>query len=398
MDLDALANLTTELADFSRVFHSAFGRRETRQTFDGVLFGLITSPRRKNGWELAHAAGDLTPHAIHRFFTSAKWDADEVLALYQDFIRERCGARGALIFDETGFLKKGRESVGVQRQYSGTAGRVENCQIGVFAAWITPRAHSLFDRRLFLPQSWDHDAERCERAHVPDSIEHRTKPELALEMFESALERGLEPVWVGGDHVYGDDSRLRARVAEVCDYAFCVGSRLCASWQASEAEAPVRASLAELVAMWPDSSWFEASAGPGSKGERTYRWAAERVTEPAARGQAPRSSVLLVRQRGADAKTRAYYLCHGDEGVELQAWVERVGERWPIEQCFEEAKQEFGLDGYEVRRWEGWHRHITLSMLAHGFAGVQRARVREEASAKKPRAPSGVGCSGRRSV
>ena len=331
MDLGALANLTARLANFSSLFHPASGRRETRQTFDGVLFGLITSPERKNGWELARAAGDSTPDSVQRLFTSAKWDLDRVLAIYQDHVRERLGARGALIFDETGFLKKGNESVGVQRQYSGTAGRVENCQIGVFAAWITPGAHLLLDRRLYLPPKWDHDAERRERAHVPDSIEHRTKPALALEMFEAALERGFAPVWVGGDHVYGDDSGLRARVAEVCDYAFCVSSRLTASWRPPESQAPVRASLAELATMWPGSSWFEASAGQGSKGERSDRWAAERVEEPCARGQAPRSSVLLVRQRGADAKTRASYLCHGSSELEARLWVERVGERWPIE-------------------------------------------------------------------
>ena len=217
-------------------------------------------------------------------------------------------------------------------------------------------------------------------------------------MFEAALERGFAPVWVGGDHVYGDDSGLRARVAEVCDYAFCVSSRLTASWRPPESQAPVRASLAELATMWPDSSWFEASAGQGSKGERSDRWAAERVEEPCARGQAPRSSVLLVRQRGADAKTRASYLCHGSSELEARLWVERVGERWPIEQCFEEAKREFGLDEYEVRRWEGWHRHVTLSMLAHGFCAFERRALREGACAKKRRAPSGAVHSGRRSV
>lgn len=423
MDLDILAELTHELRDFCHRFESVFARRELRQTFDGFILGLLTSSQRKNGWELAHQAGHSTPDAVHRFLNSARWEADELLRHYQHYIMERCGKQGALIFDETGFLKKGAHSAGVQRQYSGTAGRVENCQIGVFAAWLTPGAHFLWDRRLYLPKSWSEDRPRCTKAHVPDSCVHEGKPALARKMFEQALDLGLEPSWVGGDRVYGDDTLLRARVAQQCDYVFAVGADTKVWQQWPELESPQQATarrgggqggvfkkmrvapnqperqrVDELAKQWEPEAWFEQSAGSGSKGERLYQWAWQPVVEAQGRDYwivPSRHSLLLVRQRRGDPSQRSYYLCHSAKPVDVQVWIHRAGERWPIEQCFEEGKKHCGLDEYEVRSWHGWHRHVTLSMLAHGFAALQRQNLREQNHVKKPQAPSSQLCSGR---
>ena len=420
MDLSIVADMAANLRDFTQQFHPYFSRREPRETFDGILLAMLLAPERKNGWELAQFAGKETPHSTHRFFTSTPWQADEVLRQYQRSMLERLGERSALVFDETGFLKKGDASVGVKRQYSGTAGRIENCQIGVFASYITAHAHILWDRRLFMPKDWIEDKLRRETAHVPDTLEHRSKPELAREMFEHALNIGMVPAWVGGDTIYGDDSRLRDAVAEAgCDYVFAVSQEtmIWTQWPATltaqerheqkkdgrgrkplqgclAADAPERIKAVDLAKSWENSTWQELSAGDGSKGERTYKWAWCEVIE-AYRGHSDRKmpsrrSLLLVRQKGEDPKTRAYYLCHSPtQELSPQTWVERAGTRWPVEQCFEEAKQEFGLDEYEVRRWEGWHRHITLSMLAHGFVACERARVAAEMAKKKK--PSKVG-------
>lgn len=416
MDLSIMADMAANLRDFTQQFHPYFSRREPRETFDGILLAMLLAPERKNGWELAQFAGKETPHSTHRFFTSTPWQADEVLHQYQRSMLETLGTKGALIFDETGFLKKGTASVGVKRQYSGTAGRTENCQVGVFAAYITAHVHILWDRRLFMPTEWIEDAQRRETAHVPTWVEHRTKSGLARDMFEHALTLGMTPSWVGGDPVYGDDTKLRDTIAAAgCDYVFAVAqtTKVWTEWPPTltleereeqrtsnrgrrpirdclAKDAPARIKICDLAQEWDESSWVEWSAGDGSKGERTYKWAWCEVIE--ARDEAlnekmpSRRSLLLVRQKGDDPKTRAYYLCHSPtQEHSAQIWLARAATRWPIEQCFEEAKQEFGLDEYEVRRWEGWHRHITLSMLAHGFVACERARITAAEAKKKKR-------------
>ena len=253
---------------------------------------------------------------------------------------------------------------------------------------------------------------------------HQGKPALALELFESALNKGLEPLWVGEDHVYGDDATLRARVAQRRDYVFAVGADTQVWEQWPEGETPEQATLRRgarrggmfkkervapnqptrqrvdaLARQWEPETWVEASAGRGSKGERIYQWAWQHVVEVEGRDHwrvPSRRSLLLVRQRRSDPNQRTYYLCHGATPLPPEVWIERAGERWPIEQCFEEGKEHFGLDEYEVRSWHGWHRHVTLSMLAHGFAALQRLRLRQQEEAKKSRASRSAGCSGRR--
>jgi len=412
MDLNTLTRMVTDLRDYCQSFHPVFGRREPRETFDAVVLGLITPAERKNGWQLAELAGDDTPDIIHRFFTSTKWEVDELLNLYQQRLLETFGRSGALIFDETGFPKKGSSSVGVQRQYSGTLGKIGNCQIGVFAAWITPYAHTLFDRRLFMPKDWLADPARRAKTHVPESLVHHSKPQLAAQMLEHALTQGAQPQWVGGDTIYGDDTALRQLVASHgLDYAFAVAckTQVWLHWPKVEepeqvnatrtgrgqrlqkrrvvADEPRRVRVDEVARSWPQEHWQQLSCGAGSKGERLYYWGVAQVVE--AHEHLPsRRSWLIVRQNGEDLTTRAYFLCYSPRELPLQVWLERVGTRWPIEQCFEEAKSLCGLDEYEVRTWPGWHRHITLSMVAHHFLAEQRLKLGQEQEVKKPKSTS----------
>ena len=399
MELDEAAAVAEELHDFCARFHPLFGHDGPRATFEGVLRGLsLPSTERKNGWYLAHAAGHATPHVLHSFLTRTLWCADAVVRTHQAFLLEQLGAHGALIFDDTGFLKKGTASVGVARQYTGTAGAVENCQIGVFAAFVTPHAHVLWDRRLFLPKAWAQDAPRCRDAHVPEGRGHQTKHALAAQMLEAALEAGMRPAWVGGDSAYGRCTRLRElAAARVGAYVFEVEckTQVWTAWPEVEraCDAPsgppgafARQTVEALAAQAEASAWARHSMGAGAKGERVEHWLALEVVEaqrlPSSRDLPARASVLLVRAH-EDPKKRAYFLCHSAQARTTQEWVERIGTRWPIEQCFEEAKGEFGLDAYEVRRWEGWHRHVTLSMVAHGFMACARARALARADAKK---------------
>lgn len=396
MDTEMLVGLAQNFHDYCARFADLFGRKETRETFAGILAAMMTPGPRKNGWQLAQGAGDATPDVVHQFLTRAQWDADALRDRYMDLILERLGSQGALLFDETGFLKQGDHSVAVQRQYTGTAGKITNCQIAVFAAWVTPRAHVLIDRRLFVPDSWLRDEPRRQRAHIPDDLTHRTKGELAREILTHVLQQGATPRWVGGDAVYGDDEALRAAIAAAgLDYALAVSctAQVWEKWPEVESAAVVNASkqvrgqrrrhdrvapgqpsrvrVDALAAGWEAERWQELSCGEGSKGERAYLWGWQRVVE-AHNGLPSREVLLLVRQALEDETDRAYFLCHGDPSLSVQQWVERVGTRWAIEQCFEEAKAQCGLDEYEVRRWESWHRHVTLSMVAHGFLALQR--------------------------
>ena len=398
-----LVQFSSNLNTFCHLFHDLFAHPKPPEIFDSLMLGFMMGARRKNGWELAHLAGHHTPHRIHNFFTRTIWDADEAMGVFQDYVISKTPGPCALLFDETGFLKKGPHSVGVKRQYSGTAGRNENCQLGVFAALVTPRAHMLWARRLLMPKEWCDDQPRRDAAHVPIDLVFKTKAELALEMFEATLARGVTPKWVGGDCAYGDDTSLRARVAESTDYVFAVSNQtqVWEHWPLVElaeehnathkdkrrydrvaAKDHYRRKVSEIAAQWEPERWVRKSQGQGSKGEREYEWAWCDAVEGAriegSRQMPSRRSLLLVRQRISEPESRAYFLCHGHQERPVEEWIERAGTRWAIEQCFEEGKELFGLDEYEVRRWEGWHRHITMSMMAHGFVALERARMLEE--------------------
>ena len=356
-----------------------FARAEPRRRVLAYLRGLLSPIERKNGWQLAEQAGEATPDGMQHLLARADWDADAVRDDLRAYVVEHLGDRQAvLVVDETGFLKKGRKSVGVQRQYSGTAGRIENCQIGVFLAYASAQGRTFLDRELYLPKEWATDTARREEAAVPDTVEFQTKPQLARAMLERALAAGVPFAWVTGDEIYGGDRRLRLWLEErAVPHVLAVKSTeplwTRTSWRQVAAKA--------LAADIPDTDWERRSAGEGAKGPRVYDWARVPIRALPEPGW---DYWLLVRRSVADPTDLAYYVCFCPAGTPLAELVRVAGTRWAIEESFESAKGEVGLDHYEVRRWPGWFRHITLALLAHAYLTVTRAAAVEKGDRKQP--------------
>jgi SRSO17 transposase len=337
-----------------------FGRAEPRRRARAYLRGLLAPVERKNGWQLAEAVGDRTPDGVQDFLSRVHWDADAVRDDLHAYVVQHLGdPDGVLILDETGFLKKGTKSAGVQRQYSGTAGRIENCQIGVFLGYASRHGQVLIDRALYLPADWAKDDGRRREARIPTDIAFATKPKLGLAMLERARQAGIAFAWISGDSVYGADHRIR-RWAERHrrGYVLAVTSKQYLG------QRPVTSWIKGL----PRKAWQRLSAGDGAKGPRLYDW----VYIPHS-GAAPGFQCgLLVRRSIADPTELTFYLTHAPKDTSLARLVQIAGLRWPIESLFEQGKGEVGLDQYEVRSWVGWHRHITLSMFALAYLAVVR--------------------------
>ncbi len=306
----------------------------------------------------------------------SQWNADEVRDDLQRYVVEHLGdAEGVLVLDETGFLKKGRKSAGVARMYSGTAGRIENCQVGVFLAYATSQGHTLIDRELYLPQAWLDDRPRCQEAHIPDAVEFATKPQLARRMLQRTLSAGIPAKWVAADEVYGSDYRFR-RCCEQLGLGYVVAISSSTHLYLNGR----RTKVSDHFSQVPEDAWQRLSCGSGSKGERFYDWACVTWPSPEEGGF---ERGWLVRRSIADPTEIAHYFTHAPENTTLEKVVEIAGRRWTIEECFEQAKQLTGLDGYEVRSWIGWYRHITLSMLALSMLVVIRAKAGQTTRRKK---------------
>ena len=348
-----------------------FARAEPRRRALAYLRGLLGNVGRKNGWQLAEHAGERTPDGMQRLLATADWDPDRVRDDLRAYVVERLGDVGAvLVVDETGFLKKGTTSVGVQRQYSGTAGKVDNCQLGVFLAYASPRGRAFIDRELYLPECWTDDPPRCRAARVPEQVGFRTKPQLAQLMLERALDAGVPASWVTADEVYGGSPTLRQWL-EGRGVSYVLAVKCTEPLAISGPEGPVRATAEQLAAAVPAEQWVTASAGQGAKGRRLYDWTRIQLATPVTSEMA---RWLLVRRSRRDGEL-AFYACSGPAGTSLVGLVRVAGTRWAVEEGFEQAKGEVGLDHYEVRKWPGWYRHITLALLAHAFLAVTRAQA-----------------------
>ena len=364
------------------VLHARVGRRfaraEPRRRALAYLRGLLSPVERKNGWQLAELAGEPTPDGMQHLLARADWDADTVRDDLRAYVVEQLGDPAAvLVIDETGFLKKGPKSVGVQRQYSGTAGRIENCQIGVFLAYASAQGRTFLDRELYLPKEWAADAARRQEAAVPATVAFRTKPQLARAMLERALAAAVPAQWVTGDEVYGGDVRLRVWLEEQRVAHVLAIKRTEPLWSTTTWTQVPAATLADAV---PETAWERLSAGAGAKGPRVYDWARVPIRPLREPGW---DYWLLARRSLTDPTDRAYYVCFCPAGTPLAELVRVAGTRWAIEECFESAKGEVGLDHYEVRRWPGWYRHITLALLAHAYLTVTRAAA-ERGEPKRP--------------
>ena len=324
-----------------------YTRAEPRRRARAFVLGLLAEMPRANWWTIAEHAGEATPDGMQHLLARAVWDA-------------------VLIVDETGDVKKGTATVGVQRQYTGTAGRVENAQVGVYLVYAAGGGHAFLDRALYLPRSWAEDPARLAAAGVPDDVGFATKPALARAMLARALDAGIPARWVAGDEVYGADPGLRADLhARGVGYVLAVAS----NHRVRTAAGPLP--VADLVGRLPALAWQRHSAGAGAKGERFYDWAWIEVLD----ADAPGCSGALIR-RNTRTGELAYYRAYASDPVPLAVLVRVAGRRWTVEESFQTGKELAGLDEHQVRSWTSWHRWTVLAMLAHAFLAVVTATER----------------------
>lgn len=349
-----------------------FGRPEAYSHAVDYLRGLIADVERKNGWQLAEQAGYAHPRGMQRVLARYQWDAGAVRDDVRRWVIAELGdPTGVLVVDETSFPKQGTHSVGVARQYCGTLGKIANCQVGVFLGYAGPKGHAGLDRALFVPEEWTRDRTRCEEAGMPQHLEHRTKPQLAVEMLGRALDAGVPAAWVVADEVYGSDGKLRQAMEER-DQAYVLTVRtnqMTTTWPPYGVPGQVR--VMELAQAVPAEGWQRLSCGEGVQGPRLYDWASIPVRPALREGW---MHAVLLRRHPVRTDEIAYYLVYAPAGTPLTEVVRVAGLRWTIEDMFKLAKGQVGLDQYEVRSWCGWYRHITLALLAFAALtiGVQK--------------------------
>jgi SRSO17 transposase len=367
---DRLARWRAGFDDMFALVAGRFAQVQSRQRARLYLLGLLSGAERKNSWTIAEAAGDLTPDGMQRLLNFYAWDADAVRDDLRGYVLQHLThPSGVFVADETGFLKKGTKSAGVQRQYSGTAGRIENCQLGVFLTYVTGTGRALIDRELYLPVSWTDERDRCREAGISDDVTFATKPELARRMLARLLDDGIDIGWFTADEAYGDNPKLRAWLeTQQINYVMAISC----DTPFTTPTGPIRADT--LAASAPKRGWQRLSCGAGSKGDRLYDWL---LIDPGA-DQQP----LLVR-RSISSGELAYYIVHTRRPVPVAELVRVVGTRWGVEETFQFAKNETGLDHYQVRRYDAWYRHVTLSMLAAAFLTVtaHHERIRDQKGA-----------------
>lgn len=350
-----------------------FRRYEPLRHAGELMAGMASGLDRKNCWTIAEHRGAVTPDGLQHLLARASWDAEAVRDDLRDYVVDAFGDQGAvLVVDETGDVKKGMHSVGVQRQYSGTAGRIENSQVAVYLTYAAPRGHALIDRALYLPKSWAEDTSRCDDVGIPeDKRGFATKPTLATALIDRAVAAKVPAAWVAGDEVYGADPRLRAAIR---DHHLGYVLAIAANRRVPTEAGPIR--VDKLPKLIGAHAWQRHSAGAGAHGPRLYSWAwfrlrAEDHTDTGVHH-------LLIRRNDATGEL-AYLRCYSPRPVPLRTLVTVAGQRWRIEESFQAAKGLVGLDQHQVRRWCSWHRWTTLAMLAHAFLAVACAAERDTA-------------------
>lgn len=372
----ALVSWEAELAGLKERLSVAFPRSETRKSANAFLDGVLSDAERKTGWMLAEEAGLDRPYRMQSLLGRSRWDADDLRDLVREEARSALGdADGVLVVDETGFVKKGVHSAGVGRQYSGTAGRIENCQVGVFLAYASRFGQTLIDRKLYLPKDWADDTERRNAAHIPEDITFATKTEMARVMIARALDAKMPCSWVLADALYGSDSKLR-RMLEARKQAYVLAVRSNHTLRFITGEGVVQTDPATLADDLDASAWTTHPAGEGSKGPRLYNWA--RIALPWAVDE-PWERWLLFRRSRRNPDKCAFYLVFAPKDTALAELAGAAGLRWTVEECFQRAKDDLGLDHCEARSWHGWHRHMSLVMAAAAFLARIAAQMRRDA-------------------
>lgn len=348
-----------------KCYYSKCGVNEAEK----YMKGLLSRAERKNGWQMSEILGESTPYKMQQFIYRGRWSADELREVMQEYVKEKFqDASAVLVMDETGFLKQGKMSAGVQRQYSGTAGRIENCQIGVFLNYAVNGTFCCIDRGLYIPRQWTDDRERCRKAGIPDYCAFRTKPEMALEMIKHAYENDIPFEWAAGDSVYGADKNIQKYLEEKNKkYMFAVSGKEY-FWIGFR-----QYSVTAVKAQLDEEKWVEISTGDGTKGEKRFQWQSIEVNC----ADSEHKKYLIFRRSLSDKTEIRAYIAYGNRETKLAEFVKTAGIRWTIEMNFAEMKGETGLDQYEVRSYDGWYKHITLSCLAHAFLTVLREQFRE---------------------
>lgn len=342
------------------------------------LDGLLGAERRKTGWMRAEAAGDPGPWRQQAILGRGRWDADDLRDIVRSYALETLADDDAvLVIDETGFLKQGKASCGVGRQYTGSAGKITNCQIGVFAAYVSRHGHAFIDRALYLPKAWADDPARMAAAHVPDKIAFATKPALAHAMIERAIAAGTPFAWVAADSVYGvGEVEIALRRAGKGYVLGINSSHSVKSWGKARPASGTAGGIAQDL---PPAEWRRLSAGEGSKGPRLYDWAYVELADLDASEYDESLSGLWTRglliRRNIGDQDLAFFSTWCPAGTDIATLVTVEGHRWAIEDSFETAKNELGLDHNETRSWHGWHRHVSLVMLAFAMMAAIRRRA-----------------------
>jgi SRSO17 transposase len=383
-DVPAVHGGGASLADIERRLAPYFARAEPRQRAMAYLRGLLSPAERKHSWQLAEASGDATPYAFQHLLRRALWDPEAVRDALRHYLVEPLRNPDAvLVIDATGFLKKGRPSAGVARHDSGTAGRIEHGQIGVLLAYASRLGQALLDRDLDLPQAWTDDPARCRQAGIPEARRVATKPQLAQQMLQRALAAGVPARWVTGDSVYGDDRRLRVWLeTQPLAYVLAVSGQeyVWISWQQRQVK--------PLLAALPEEGWTRLSAGDGTQGPRWYDWRWLPLADPV---DPTWRRWWLVRRRVSAPTDVTASVVFAPQATPLEEVVRVAGTRWTIESGFEAAQGAVGLDDYEVRRWTGWSRHITLAMWGYALLTVLRAGALAVEAFKNSRPPPQTG-------
>lgn len=368
-----------ELLVWKERLSPVFRRRELKESGAAFIDGLLSGIARKTGWLMAEQAGLERPWRMQALLGRSHWDADELRDKVRSYVVEALGDQsGVLVVDETGFVKKGVHSVGVARQYSGTAGRIENAQVGVFLGYASRFGQALIDRQLYLPQSWANDSERRAAVSVPEDISFATKPAIARNLIASALDAGVPCAWVLADAVYGSDSKLR-RMLEQRQQAYVLAVRSNHHLRFVDHDGLLQSDPVTMGKALDEDTFSAHAAGEGSKGIRLYDWA--RINLPWARDE-NWTRWLLIRRNRNDATKQAYYFVFCPAGTTLAELAGAAGLRWTIEECFQRAKDDLGLDHCEARSWHGWHRHMSLVMAAAAFLTKLAADLRQSTWSK----------------
>jgi len=357
-----------------------FRRAEPRRRVGDYLRGLLAGLERKNGWTVAEHAGAASPDGMQRLLRTADWDVDGVRDDLRGYVLDELGDRasGVFVVDETGFVKKGVRSAGVARQYTGTSGKIDNCQIGVFLAYASTKGRALIDRELYLPTAWTEDRARCAAAGIPAEVGFATKPQLGVAMLERAHAAGVLSGWVSADEVYGQNPSFRGWLATY-QVPYVLATRnddMLSSPDGHRRQAKTLAVLAGYAQ--GGAGWERRAIGPGAHGLREYDWAMVALDPaglPAGWGH-----WLLVRRQtqpgpGKQRRELAFYRCAGPTTTPLRELIRVAGARWAIEECFQTTKNEAGLDQYQVRDYRAWYAHITLSLLAAAYLAATRAHT-----------------------